>query len=221
MDTQNFPTKRNLLLAKQRLILARKGYDLLDKKRLVLANELLAVEDQLHTTKKDMSSALDVAHKALNLAHMEMGKDKVQRACEAIPRCASVSIFIRSIMGVELPLVNSKSKDDDAGLYYQLQDTTVSFDEAILAWKLALEHIISHAIIENTVSRLQHHIKKTQKRANALSNITIPKYEARIKYIEERLEERERDDLARLKKVKEQQERQSTARKSPNQPHPM
>ena len=204
MDTLNFPTKRNLLLAKQRLALARKGYDLLDKKRQVLINELAQVQMQAKQTREDLLNAVSKAHKALAIAHMEMGRERVQNISHGIQKNATVEVLLRSIMGVELPLVNRKPKM--SYICYKLDNTTISFDEAVLAWQEALQHIISNAAIENTIHRLQLHIKKTQKRANALGNITIPKYEARIKFIQERLEERERDELARLKLAKNQRQ---------------
>ena len=200
MDTLNFPTKRNLLLAKQRLALARKGYDLLDKKRQVLISELAAVQKQAKQAWEDMQNATDKAHKALALAHMEMGRERIRHIGRRIPKDATAEIRFRSIMGVELPLVNSKN--EMLGVCYEPADTTVSLDEAVLAWQEAVQLIISWAAIDNTVRRLSLHIKKTQKRANALGNITIPLYEARIRFIQERLEERERDELARLKLVK-------------------
>ena len=200
MDTLNLPTKRNLLLARQRLALARKGYDLLDKKRQVLISELAQVQVQAKQVREDMQNNLDMAHKALSAACMEMGRERVQDICHNMPKDAATEILFCSIMGVELPLVNRKQKLSQ--ICYKLSDTTASFDEAVLAWQGALQLIISAAAMENTVHRLQLHIKKTQKRANALGNITIPMYEARIKFIQERLEERERDELARLKLAK-------------------
>ena len=200
MDTLNFPTKRNLLLARQRLALARKGYDLLDKKRQVLIRELAAVQIQAKQAQEDLVNAIDKAHKALAIAHMEMGREQVHSISHTIPKGLKANILFRSIMGVELPLVNRELNLSQ--ICYNLHDTTMSFDKAVLAWQEALQIIISAAALENTVYRLQLHIKKTQKRTNALGNITIPLYEARIKYIQERLEERERDELARLKLIK-------------------
>jgi len=222
MDPLNFPTKRNLLLTRDRLILARKGYDLLDKKRQVLINELRAVQEQAKLDWKRLNEALDKAYKALHIAEIEMGAKKlcwlinysrhgdsqyISHNSEYISPILTGTeqsnnrIFFRNIMGVELPLANQEDIFHPA--FYMLHNTTVSVDEAILAWKEARQFIISWAAIENTMYRLSLHIKKTQKRANALGNITIPKYEARIKYIEEQLEERGRDELARLKLVKQ------------------
>jgi len=215
MDTLNFPTKRNLLLARSRLALARKGYDLLDKKRLVLIQELGVTQGQANHIWEELLSALQKAKTTLSFAYMEMGQDRVRSVSSSIPKNTVVGVSSRSIMGAELPLM----KDEDIGysknignlqhngylqpsLSYNLHETTSSLDETALAWQQARQLIVAWAAIENTLHILNLHIKKTQKRANALGNITIPKYEAQIKYIEERLEERERDELARLKLVK-------------------
>jgi len=45
-------------------------------------------------------------------------------------------------------------------------------------------------------------IRRTQKRANALKNIQIPKYETLVKNISEVLEEKEREDFSRMKVLK-------------------
>lgn len=58
------------------------------------------------------------------------------------------------------------------------------------------------AEVETKVYKLAMEIKKTQKRANALEKIQIPKYKALVKNIEETLEEKEREDFFRLKRVK-------------------
>ena len=200
MDTLNLPTKRNLILARQRLRLAYKGYDLLDKKRQVLANEFILAQERSKDIRENLNTALIKANNTLRAALMEMGLIAVQSICDYIPKSASVTIFSRSIMGVVLPLVNSEHIKHT--LHYPLYGTTMAFDEAVLAWEAARDFIIAWGAIENAIYRLNMQIKKTQKRANALGNIVIPKYESRIKYIQEQLEERERDELSRLKLVK-------------------
>ena len=57
-------------------------------------------------------------------------------------------------------------------------------------------------MIENSAYRLALNIRKVQKRANALKNITIPKYDQLIKNIQETLEENSRDEFARMKSIK-------------------
>ena len=206
MDTLNLPTKRNLILARQRLRLAYKGYDLLDKKRQVLANELISIQEQSQELWENVSSALIKAENALNIAVKEMGYEAVQKVSSSIPKTAGADIFSRSIMGVELPLVNSEHIK--SALPYSLSKTTISFDEAVLAWEKARDYIISWGATENAIYRLCLQIKRAQKRTNALGNIVIPTYESRIKNIQQQLEERERDELSRLKLIKGKAESQ-------------
>ena len=61
------------------------------------------------------------------------------------------------------------------------------------------------SMVENSAYRLAVNIKKTQKRANALKNITIPKFEALTKSISNALEEKEREEFTRLKVIKKMQ----------------
>jgi len=49
------------------------------------------------------------------------------------------------------------------------------------------------AEVENTIYRLAEHIKKTQKKANALKSITISKYRELVDKIQNSLEEKERE----------------------------
>ena len=63
---------------------------------------------------------------------------------------------------------------------------------------------IELAAIENSAYRLATNVKKTQKRANALQNITIPTFTERVKSISNALEEKEREEFTRLKVIKRQ-----------------
>ena len=175
MDSSHFPTKRNMLLAKQNLSLAQKGHDLLDLKRQALLIEISSFKEAAAALRPKLSQAFPAAHKALALAHMEMGRETV----------ATISKALTSV----------------ANPPYDLSRTTAALDEAYIQWRTIKDLIARLATAENAVYRLNLQIRKTQKRAAALNNITIPMYETRIKYIRERLEERERDDLARLKAI--------------------
>ena len=60
------------------------------------------------------------------------------------------------------------------------------------------------AEVENSVYRLADSIKKTQKRANALKNIMIPRFEETVKFITNALDEKDREEFSRLKVIKRQ-----------------
>ena len=56
--------------------------------------------------------------------------------------------------------------------------------------------------IENSVYRLAMASKKTQRRANMLENVVIPRLEGNIKLVSGTLEEHEREEFTLLKVIK-------------------
>lgn len=103
-------------------------------------------------------------------------------------------------MGTEIPLVEaSPTTNRPTYAYYS---TKAVLDEAKEDFEKVKELTIRLSMIENAAYRLAVSIKKTQKRANALKNITIPKYEQLTKDISNALEEREREEFTRLKVIK-------------------
>ena len=185
MDPNTFPTKGNLILAKNSLALSKQGYELMDKKRNILIREMMELIDQA----KDIQTQIDVtfrtAYTALQKANMEIGIAFVQQIACTVPVENSIRIKTRSVMGTEIPLV-------------EYDKTTNTPTYAYYSTKMS----IRLSMVENAAIRLAANIKKTQKRANALKNITIPKYEALTKDIQNALEEKEREEFTRLKVIK-------------------
>lgn len=201
MDPNTFPTKGNLILAKNSLKLAHMGYDLMDKKRNILIRELMGMIDEA----KDIQTQIDVtfreAYKALQVANMEIGINNVQTFSYTVPVEDSIRIKTRSIMGVEIPLVESDPSGEVPT--YAFYNTKESLDVARLAFEKVKELTLKLSMIENSAYRLAAAIKKTQKRANALKNITIPHYMQLSKDISDALEEKEREEFTRLKVIKQ------------------
>ena len=90
-------------------------------------------------------------------------------------------------------------------LTYSLGDTGESLDIAREAFRKVKNLTIKLAEVENSAYRLATNIKKTQKRANALKNITIPMYTNLVYNINNALEEKEREEFTRLKVIKRRQ----------------
>ena len=203
MDPNTFPTKGNLILAKNSLALSKQGFDLMDKKRNILIKELMELVDQA----KDIQSQIDVtfrtAYSALQRANLDIGISYVQEISRTVPVEDSIQIKTRSVMGTEIPLVQAnESSNAPTYAYY---GTKASLDEAKAAFKKVKQLTIRLSAVENAAYRLAINIKKTQKRANALKNITIPKYEELTKSISNALEEKEREEFTRLKVIKRMQ----------------
>ena len=78
MNPNTFPTKGNLILAKNSLALARQGYGLMDKKRNILVRELMGLIDQAKDIQSEIDATFTEAYQALQKANIDMGINYVQ-----------------------------------------------------------------------------------------------------------------------------------------------
>lgn len=200
MDPREFPTKGNLILAKNSLALANQGYDLMDKKRNILIRELMDLIDEAKGIQEQIDSTFTKAYACLQRANIEHGISKVEELAYTVPIESSIRIQTRSIMGTEIPHVKYDAQQNN--LTYALGTTHESIDIAREAFREVKDLTIKLSMVENAAYRLATNIKKTQKRANALKNITIPTYTALVHNITNELEEKEREEFTRLKVIK-------------------
>ena len=200
MDPREFPTKGNLMLAKNSLALAHQGYDLMDKKRNILLKELMSLIDEAKDIQEEIDQTFTKAYACLQRANIEHGISKVRELAFTVPIEDSIRIQTRSIMGTEIPHVKYDAKQND--LTYSFSTTRESIDIAREAFREVKDLIIKLSMVENAAYRLATNIKKTQKRANALKNITIPMYSNLVYTISNALEEKEREEFTRLKVIK-------------------
>ncbi len=200
MDITLFPTKGNLILAKNTLRLSRQGYELLDKKRNVLIREMMELIEDAKRIQTNIDSTFSKAYKALQGANIMLGISNVEQIGFAIPLQRGIEIHFRSVMGVEIPIVSNNATD--TGFPYGFFRTASSLDMAYKEFANVKTLIIELSMVENSVYRLATSINKTQKRANALKNIMIPRYEQITANIQNALEEKEREEFSRLKVIK-------------------
>ena len=198
MAVQINPTKGNLMAAKKSLDLAKVGFDLLDRKRNILIRETMAMIDSANEIQKQIDTTYAEAYRALQFANVTLGI--CDRAAQSVPIENGVSISFRSVMGVEIPMVSFDPMP--VRNYYGFQSTNAMLDEAFMKFDSVKKLTVKLAEIENSVYRLADAIKKTQKRANALKNIVIPRFTESIKFITEALEEKEREEFARMQVIK-------------------
>ena len=194
------PTKANLIKARNSLQFSNKGYELLDRKRTVLIREMMSLIDTANKMQEKIDIKFKEAYKALKLANITMGAKAVEEIAISIEKEENYDILFKSVMGVEIPIV--KYDETPLSTEYDFFRTNPAFDKAVISFMEIRKVLYELAEIENSVYKLAMEIKKTQKRANALEKIQIPKYSKIIKDIEEVLEEKEREDFFRLKKVK-------------------
>ncbi len=200
MNLNTVPTKGNLMSAKSSLALAKQGYELMDKKRNILIREIMDLNERAQDIQSEIDKTFCEAYDSLEKANVELGIRNVETFAFNVTPENDIRIKSRSVMGTEIPLV--RHKEEQRNPVYSFYGTTESLDKAKASFERVKDLTIKLSMIENSAYRLAYNIKKTQKRANALKNITIPSYESLVKTIGNALEEKEREEFTRLKVIK-------------------
>ena len=198
MAEQVFPTKGNLIKTKRSLLQAKQGFELMDRKRNVLIREMVALTDKSKLIRGNIEQTYENAYSALQKANITLGS--VSTLTQFVPEENGIEISFRSVMGVELPTV--VLEDKPVIPQYDIAMTNSYLDIAFLCFNETKRLTAVLAEIENSIYRLAIAIKKTQKRANALKNIIIPRYESQLQFITNSLEEKEREEFSRQKVIK-------------------
>ncbi len=193
------PTRMELLQIRKRKALAVKGHQLLSEKRDALVSSFFELIKKRKEKRKEMEEKLQEAYKSLIMAEMIMGEERLRYIADKMAREREVNVSKKNIMGVAIPKFEIEKAEMPE---YSIFSTCAEFDEAVKKANEALEKLIEVAEIEGSVQMLAKEIEKTKRRVNALEYIFIPRLLNTITYIERQLEEREREDFFRRKRIK-------------------
>ncbi len=199
MATNTPPTKGNLMAARRSRALASTGWELMDKKRNILTRELMDRMEQAARLQGEIDEIFNTAYAALEMAEIASGS--VTGTVSAMEEDASVRLRWRSVMGVEIPEVESDAADGEE-IPYALVGSSSALDEAYRRFVRVKGLLAELAETENAVYRLAYAIEKSRKRANALQNIVIPGLDQDIERISDSLAEKEREEFVRRKVIK-------------------
>ena len=202
------PTKTNLMRVSHDLKFAKLGYELLDQKRNILIIELLNLVDQTVDFQHRVEQGLTEAYETLEEAILRMGKLKVLNLSSAVNIESNITITQRRIMGVTLPVVDTSFIEHLP--YYSLMGTSFWIDNALNDFKEALRLMGRLAELKISIMRLAQEVRKTIRKVNALEKIAIPELDEAAKYIQNRLEENERDMFILMKMIKARLEYQKS-----------
>ena len=195
---QIFPTKANLMATQKSLSLAKLGYELMDRKRNILVREMMQLVDEAKEVESTINEAYKKAYASLQKANITLGR--CSDYARTVPLDETLKVDYKSVMGVEIPQITLG--EQDMKNYYGFDTTNSYLDEAYFNFNEAKKLSVKLVETQTSIYRLADAIKKTQKRANALNNIMIPKFTQTVKFISEALDEKEREDFTRLKVVK-------------------
>jgi len=202
---ESVPTKGNLINLKEQYSLAKEGYELLQRKRNILLHELINLIERASIIQQQILLIFSQAYDALQNAALDIGMEFIDEISHSVTVENSIDIRFRSVMGIEVPEVYAMVKNKEPQMPYGIYRTNSSLDRAYIGFTKALELATNAAMIENAVYRLAYEAKRTRKRVSSLENIVIPSLEEGIKDIQTALEEIEREEFFKLKKLKKQE----------------
>jgi len=197
------PTKIELIKLRRRLTLATRIQKIVKDRLSILIMEFLQIARETITAKVKSQADFAEAFKALSLAggyHGYIALDKEFTASEGNP---GIVTGTRNIAGVKIPTVELKT-EDDGGQHsgYSLADTSAWVDRSSDEFKKCLETIVQLAELQASLEILGREINRTKRIVNALEYLIIPSLEATISFLEQKFEERDREEKARMKRVK-------------------
>jgi V/A-type H+-transporting ATPase subunit D len=201
------PTRKNLMAIEDRIDLSERGHDTLEKKRDGLIMEFMDILDQAQDVRADMNEAYDRAQHAIDVARAMDGDVAVRGAAAALDQHPEITTQSKNIMGVVVPQIESskvRKSLDERG--YGVLGTSARIDETADAYETLVEEIILAAEVETAMKKMLDEIEKTKRRVNALEFTLLPQLYENQEYIEQKLEEQEREEIFRLKKIKSKKE---------------
>ncbi|USZ71305.1 V-type ATP synthase subunit D [Natronosalvus halobius] len=201
------PTRKELMQIEDRIDLSERGHGTLEKKRDGLIMEFMDILDQAQDVRGELSEDYERAQKTINMARAMEGDVAVRGAAAALQEHPEITTESKNIMGVVVPQIESskvtKSLDQRG---YGIMGTSARIDEAAEAYEDLLQSIILAAEVETAMKKMLREIETTKRRVNALEFKLLPDLYENKEYIEQKLEEQEREEIFRLKKIKEKKE---------------
>ena len=185
-------------------------HKILDDKREVLLKKIDEMIDEANKAREDIWDPLDDIYKSIFQSYLTLGNSVIQSFASSTPPSISVDVHIKRIVDVKIPSLEVSTKNKSPNLTYGFSDTNSSLDQATKLIRDILPGICKAAEYENAIFSLAKELEKTQKLINALEYVIIPQYQNALTFIKSTLEEREREEFVRLKKVKAVIERKAS-----------
>ena len=197
------PTRSELLQLKKKIKLAKTGNNLLKKKRDGLILEFFNILKAAKNVRKELVASYVAALQKINISRAIDGDLAIKSISLALKSLPVVEVETKNIMGVKVPKISfGEVKKSILERGYGITSGTSKIDEAALAYETVVEKVLAAAEIELTLKKLLKEIEKTKRKVNALELLTIPRLEKAAAYIRFRLEEIERENFSRLKRMK-------------------
>jgi V/A-type H+-transporting ATPase subunit D len=196
-------TKIELIKIRRSMQVAKMVHKILDDKREVLLKKIDEMIEEANKAREDIWSPLGEIYTAVFNGYMSLGTMTLESISDSTPAIMETDVNVRRIVDVKIPTLQIKTKEGGGShLSYGFGETNATVDKAAKLIKNMLPNVCKAAEYENAIFSLAKELERTQKLINALEYVIIPQYEYSIAFIKATLEEREREEFVRLKKVK-------------------
>jgi len=212
------PTRKNLMEIEDRIELSERGHDTLEQKRDGLIMEFMDILDQAKDVRSDLNEDYRQAQETIDMARAVEGDVAVRGAAAALKEHPEITSQSKNIMGVVVPQIESsrvRKRVDERG--YGLLGSSARIDETADAYEELIETVVLAAEVETAMRKMLEEIEKTKRRVNALEFKLLPDLKENQEFIEQKLEEQEREEIFRLKKIKAKKESETSEREKNEQ----
>ncbi|MFW5987277.1 MAG: V-type ATP synthase subunit D [Methanohalophilus sp.] len=197
------PTRSELIELKKKIKLSQSGHKLLKMKRDGLILEFFEILNKAKGVRNELDDAYDNATEKIGIAEAVEGRMVIKSTALALKDGPEISLESHNIMGVVVPKIEASSVHKPINKRgYGILGTSSYIDEAVDSYEILVDKIILAAEIETTMKRLLEDIEKTKRRVNALEFKVIPEMQEAMDFIRFRLDEMERENTFRLKRIK-------------------
>jgi V/A-type H+-transporting ATPase subunit D len=205
-------TRMELLRLRRRRDLAQRAKDLLEEKRTILVMELLRLLGEAQRIGDELDKRLSIAYEAWTLARTMVGEKALHILSVDSKGRFELQTSTRSVAGTQVPMIKLlETKNFKEVLSYDLVTTPPELDMAVSQLEEALKLMVEEAEVEATIKSLATKLESLKRRVNALEHIILPKIESNIKFIQDHLEEMDRESFFRLKRIKSRLEKRRAA----------
>ncbi len=201
------PTRSEELRLKERIDLAENGHSILEQKRDGLIHEFMEVVGEAQDVNEELANLYSQARLKLLLTEIYDGEASIQANALNTENGSEINLESQNIMGVKVPEIESIEVSRSLmEREYGLTDSSARIDATADKFEELLEKVVDAAETQTKIMRLLNEIEKTKRRVNALEHKIIPEMQEGLNTVSQLLEEREREETFRMKKIKEMQE---------------
>lgn len=198
------PTRSELIKLRKSIKLAESGYKLLKKKRDGLILEFFNALKDAKDVRKELNEKYNAAYKKLQQSVALDGIVEIKTLSMALKERPSVELEVRNVMGVSIPVIKHGTiRKNLMERGYGLFSSSIRMEETVKSYEELLELVVKTAETETKLRNILIEIEKTKRRVNSLEYIVIPRLKAAAAFIAFRLEELDRENIFRLKKIKQ------------------